>query len=75
MSLSYRLENLISLPKSSLDTEFKLKVCSIIDHFLDRRQNFLISNILVFFKHYQYTSDDLSDDEDDQTVKAGVKIF
>lgn len=75
MSLSYRLESLISLPKSSLDTEFKLKVCSIIDHFLDRRQNFLISNILVFFKHYQYTSDDLSDDEDDQTVKAGVKIF
>lgn len=65
MTLSYKLENLITLPKSTIDTDFKLKVCSIFDHFLDRRQDFLISNILVFFKKYEYSNDDLSDDEGD----------
>lgn len=37
MTLSYKLENLITLPKSNIDIDFKLKVCSIFDHFLDRR--------------------------------------
>ncbi|CAD8131502.1 unnamed protein product [Paramecium pentaurelia] len=75
MAMSNQLEGMISLPKSQQEIEFKLKVCSILDHFLDRRQNFLISNILIFFFKYQYTNDDLSDEEDDQTIKAAPKIF
>ncbi|CAK81479.1 unnamed protein product (macronuclear) [Paramecium tetraurelia] len=75
MSMSNQLEGMITLPKSQQEIEFKLKVCSILDHFLDRRQNFLISNILLFFLKYQYTNDDLSDEDDDQTIKAAPKIF
>lgn len=53
ISINHTLESLTYQEywKIKIEIEFKLKVCSILDYFLDRRQNFLISNILVFFKN------------------------
>ena len=37
---------------SPIEVELKLKICDILDHFLDMRQDFLISNVLTFYKHF-----------------------
>ena len=34
------------------EIQLKLKLCDMIDHFLDMRQDFLLSNFLFFFKHF-----------------------
>lgn len=63
ISINHTLESLTYQEywKIKTEIEFKLKVCSIFDYFLDRRQNFLISNILVFFKNRVLTIEDEPD--------------
>lgn len=37
MTINSKIEIINTIPKSNIEIEFKLKICSILDHFLDRR--------------------------------------
>jgi inositol 1,4,5-triphosphate receptor type 1/inositol 1,4,5-triphosphate receptor type 3 len=49
---------------SEAEISIKLKICDILDHFLDLRQNYLQSNILFFFKQVVVTTPYLETKED-----------
>lgn len=39
------------------EINLKLKICDILDRFLDMRQNFMLQNAIVFFKYYVLKGD------------------
>ena len=49
-----------------IEVGLKLKICDILDHFLDRRQDFLISNLMTFFKHFIVLGDALPEKDDNK---------